>query len=73
MGLKLSIDYRVQLSLAQPEDGEEKVSEDNLTYTLNFSQVLVLKWEQVGVASAVETLFDVNSPVDIPLLKAVNW
>ena len=72
-GIKAGIDYRVQLSLAQPEDGEEKVSEDNLTYTLNFSQVLVLKWEQVGVASAVETLFDVNSPVDIPLLKAVNW
>lgn len=72
-GVKAGINYKATLSLAQPKDSLEIVKKENLLFTFNLSQVLVLRWEAAGTAALTETLFGASDPTDVPVLKAVNW
>ncbi len=73
-GLKAGITYTATVQLEEPSNTIIDVDADNLKYTLNISQVLVLNWVDNGVANAYSTWWVANDePVEIPVQEATNW
>lgn len=73
-GVKAGLTYTAQLTLGQPEDAITHVKEENLVYTFNLSQVLVLDWQDKGTALTYSYSWVGNDdPIEIPVQEAVNW
>lgn len=71
-GAKAGLNYSCTLTLS-PDDTILQANENNLTFTFKISQVLVLKWESRGVASAMSSWAGNEDLIDIPVEEATNY
>lgn len=73
-GVKAGVTYSATLTLTKPENSIVEVDSQNLTFTLNISQVLVLKWVDNGEAYTYSSTWVGNdTPIAIPVQEATNW
>lgn len=73
-GMKAGVTYTASVSLPVDTIGMPVTMDaKNLSFTLNISQVLVLDWQDKGVAQTVSQWAGNESLIDIPVQQAVNY